>query len=197
MKCEFCPAAWEDRSYEGECNDCGCRIMGHDMVGDDCSLSLKEVNRRLDQLEDYHNGKIERPQWVTNRFIRELDACNSMFGLDLGLPAYPPKKTNNSLYKSIYGRIDITYSEYSAYRQGYEDAKKGLEENPYKHYDRQPEKKKAENAVYIVDKLKSDIKKMRKELLSSEGNQDYITGFVSALSNIEGAIAMYEEGVMK
>jgi len=140
MKCENCPAAWEDRSYEGECNDCGCRIMGHDMVGDDCSLSLKEVNKRLDQLEDYHNGKIERPQWVVNRFIRELDACNSMFGLDLGLPAYPPKKTNNSLYKSIYGRIDVTYSEYSAYRQGYEDAKKGLEENPYKHYDRQPEK---------------------------------------------------------
>lgn len=140
MKCEFCPAAWEDRSYEGECNDCGCRIMGHDMVGDDCSLSLKEVNRRLDQLEDYHNGKIERPQWVVNRFVRELDACNSMFSLDLGLPAYPPKKTNNSLYKSIYGRIDITYSEYSAYRQGYEDAKNGEEKNPYKHYDRKPEK---------------------------------------------------------
>ena len=22
--CENCPMCWEDRSYEGECNDCGC-----------------------------------------------------------------------------------------------------------------------------------------------------------------------------
>lgn len=22
--CEYCPLAWEDRSYEGECEDCGC-----------------------------------------------------------------------------------------------------------------------------------------------------------------------------
>ena len=22
--CEHCPMGWEDRSYEGECNDCGC-----------------------------------------------------------------------------------------------------------------------------------------------------------------------------
>lgn len=22
--CKYCPCCWEDRSYEGECNDCGC-----------------------------------------------------------------------------------------------------------------------------------------------------------------------------
>jgi hypothetical protein len=22
--CEYCPLSWEDRSYEGECYDCGC-----------------------------------------------------------------------------------------------------------------------------------------------------------------------------
>lgn len=22
--CEHCPLSWEDRGYEGECNDCGC-----------------------------------------------------------------------------------------------------------------------------------------------------------------------------
>ena len=22
--CKHCPLSWEDRSYEGECNDCGC-----------------------------------------------------------------------------------------------------------------------------------------------------------------------------
>lgn len=24
--CEHCPCGWEDRSYEGECNDCGCYL---------------------------------------------------------------------------------------------------------------------------------------------------------------------------
>lgn len=24
--CEHCPCAWEDRSYEGECGDCGCHL---------------------------------------------------------------------------------------------------------------------------------------------------------------------------
>ena len=136
MKCEFCPAAWEDRSYEGECNDCGCRIMGHDMVGDDCSLSLKEVNRRLDQLEDYHNGKIERPQWVVNRFIRELDNCYQLFKLDLAIPLYPPKKMNNGVYKGMYGSTDMYYERCHAYEQGYEDAKKGLKCDPHSHYGR-------------------------------------------------------------
>lgn len=30
--CEHCPLSWEDRSYEGECNDCGCFLAkkGHD-----------------------------------------------------------------------------------------------------------------------------------------------------------------------
>lgn len=22
--CEYCPMSWENRGYEGECNDCGC-----------------------------------------------------------------------------------------------------------------------------------------------------------------------------
>ena len=32
--CEHCPLSWEDRSYEGECNDCGCFLAkkGHDIA---------------------------------------------------------------------------------------------------------------------------------------------------------------------
>lgn len=26
--CENCPLSWEDRGYEGECNDCGCAVYG-------------------------------------------------------------------------------------------------------------------------------------------------------------------------
>lgn len=30
--CEYCPCGWEDRSYEGECYDCGCYLAkrGHE-----------------------------------------------------------------------------------------------------------------------------------------------------------------------
>lgn len=30
--CEHCPSSWEDRGYEGECNDCGCFLAknGHE-----------------------------------------------------------------------------------------------------------------------------------------------------------------------
>ncbi len=30
--CENCSLSWEDRSYEGECNDCGCLVYG-DLYG--------------------------------------------------------------------------------------------------------------------------------------------------------------------
>lgn len=140
MKCENCPAGWEDRSYEGECYDCGCLILGHDMFDEHCRLSMAEIERRLKQLEDYHAGKIKRPKWVAERFMRELDQCFALFKLDLGIPSYPPKKTHDNLYYSLHGGIDMRDAQKSAYRQGYEDAKAGLECNPEKHYMRDKER---------------------------------------------------------
>lgn len=28
FECEECPLSWEERSYEGECGDCGCYLYG-------------------------------------------------------------------------------------------------------------------------------------------------------------------------
>lgn len=127
MKCENCPAGWEDRSYEGECNDCGCLIMGRDIFKDDCRLSRAEIDRRLKQLEDYHSGKIKRPKWVVERFIRELDHCAVLFRLGLGVPSYPPIKTKDNVYYSLHGNTDMHYQSESEYRRGYEDGKNNRE----------------------------------------------------------------------
>lgn len=111
MKCENCPAGWEDRDYEGECNSCGCLILGNDMFDDNCRLSADEIDKRLAQLKAYEDGKIDRPQWVVNRFIREMDN-KWQFGHSLGifLPAFPPPRMHNGCYQSIYSSIGLNDS---------------------------------------------------------------------------------------
>jgi len=128
MKCENCPAGWEDRSYEGECGDFGCLIYGHEICLDNCRLSEAEINKRLKQWEDYTAGKIERPKWVANKFIREMDA-SWWFGHSLGifLPGYPPPKMRNGCHESIYSSSSLNDNVKSAYMEGYEDARSGKE----------------------------------------------------------------------
>ena len=111
MKCEECPAGWEDRSYEGECNACGCLILGNDMFDDKCKLSANEIDKRLAQLKAYEEGKIDRPQWVANRFIRELDD-KWQFGHSLGifLPGFPPPRMHNGCYESIFSGMGLNDS---------------------------------------------------------------------------------------
>ena len=124
MRCESCPAGWEDRSYEGECNDCGCLILGHGLFDDNCKLSKKEINKRLQQLKDYEAGKIDRPQWIANRFMRELDdTC--IFNGEQSHVSYPPVRMYKGVYYPLYGAVDMHYQTMSDYRQGYEDAKAG------------------------------------------------------------------------
>lgn len=111
MKCENCPAGWEDMSYEGECNACGCLILGNDMFDDDCSLSADEIDKRLAQLKAYEEGKIDRPQWIANRFIRELDH-HWWPGHSLGifLPPFPPPRMYKGCYDSIYSSMGLSDS---------------------------------------------------------------------------------------
>lgn len=91
--CEECPAGWEDRGYEGECYDCGCIIYGE---ADGCRLTRAEITKRLRQWEEYQEGKIDRPQWVANKFMRQMD--RRIFSC----PAYPPKRMSNGCHESIY-----------------------------------------------------------------------------------------------
>ncbi len=127
-RCEYCPAGWEDRSYEGECNSFGCRIYGVEIVKDDCKLSKAEVEKRLQQLEDYEAGKIERPQWVANKFMRELDNSRAWLGhLGLFLPGYPPPRMKNGCHENIYSSMNMKDNVEWAYKHGYQDAKDGKE----------------------------------------------------------------------
>lgn len=125
-RCEYCPAGWEDRSYEGECNAFGCRILGFEIVDDDCKLSKTTVEKRLKQMEDYEAGKIERPQWIANKFMRELDTTCSFNGEPHHV-SYPPRWMRKGVYYPLYGTVDMHYQSMHDYRQGYEDAKAGKE----------------------------------------------------------------------
>ena len=45
--CEYCPLGWEDRDYEGDCNDCGC------MVNDDITWCKKSYAERAEKAREF------------------------------------------------------------------------------------------------------------------------------------------------
>ena len=95
------------------------------MLDDNCKLSKAEIEKRLQQLKDYEAGNIERPQWVANRFMREMDN-NWETGHRLGifLPGFPPPKMMNGRYGHIESAMELSNNYDMAYRKGYEDAKR-------------------------------------------------------------------------
>ena len=128
MKCERCPASWESGGMTScgyECDSYGCMILGAEMLDDNCKLSKAEIEKRLQQLKDYEAGKIQRPQWVANRFMREMDA-NWEIGHRLGifLPGFPQPKMMNGCYEHIESAMGCRDNYDMAYRKGYEDAKR-------------------------------------------------------------------------
>lgn len=129
MKCLECPASWEvggmtDCGYE--CDSYGCLILGVGLLDDNCHRSRTEVERRLQELKDYEDGKIDRPQWVANRFMREMDeSCAFSGSLGYSLPAFPPLRMRKGVYNSLYSSMGLTDNAKMHYRNGYEDAKAG------------------------------------------------------------------------
>ena len=131
MKCDNCPAAWAERDVMTECGvehgEYGCLIrgLGYSGEGDGCYLKKAQVDRFLRELDDYENGKIKRPKWLVNRFIRDMDSCCVFSGEPgCGLPRYPTI-WHNKKNRSLYGSTDMHYQMASSYRKGYEDAKNG------------------------------------------------------------------------
>ena len=125
MNCENCPAGWEDRGYEGECYDCGCRIVG--VLDDNCKLSKQTVIKRLKELEDYENGEIDRPQWIINRFIRQIDDSSSFSGEPGGICMFPPKRMGKRGYIGLYSPVAMHYQKIHDYDRGFNDGKSGME----------------------------------------------------------------------
>lgn len=128
MKCDSCPASWEQGGMTScgyECDAYGCIIRGlyYGGTGESCYLTEKQVERRLKEYKDYTAGKIERPKWIAEKFMRELD--DKMTTVQCGLPGYPPKWMRDGYHKSIYGTTDLHYERVDAYQAGYKDAKAG------------------------------------------------------------------------
>lgn len=137
MKCDNCPAAWEDSTNNEngyECEAYGCVIRGlyYGGEGESCYLTKDQVNKRLKEWEDYIAGHRLRPKWVIEKFIRELDSQLST--VECGLPGYPPMLMTGGGHISIHGNTDMHYAMVSAYRQGYEDCENNEPCDPYKHY---------------------------------------------------------------
>ena len=148
MKCtENCPAFWVQGGggyeYPDEVDCYGCQIYGmyRGGDGDHCNLTKNQIEKKLEELEAYEMGEIDRPNWVAMRFIHDMDGAG-----DCGLPMFPPKRCvvkkiedddfDEPYYyctnmKSIHGNTDLNFAQTCAYRKGYDDAKEGKE---FDHY---------------------------------------------------------------
>ena len=139
MKCNNCPAAWEtggmtECGYEFDAWGCLIRGIYYGGEGESCYLSKDQVEKRLDELKRYNRGEIKRPQWILNKFVREL--VSQMGTVQCGLPGFPPLwqkgyKNGDDEYcmtvQPLYGETDRHYQSRADYRLGYEDAKAGRE----------------------------------------------------------------------
>lgn len=59
--CEYCPCCWEDRSYEGECNDCGCRLArkGHEEASTFICMLPTWIKNALIKIKEHGNDNVE------------------------------------------------------------------------------------------------------------------------------------------
>lgn len=149
MKCsEECPAFWMQGGggyeYPDEVDCYGCMIYGM-YRGDDedrCRLTRAQIDRKLEELEAYEKGEIERPKWVAMRFIHDMDISG-----DIDLPSFPPKRCISEQvkddifgdcvcvknYKSIYGEVDVSWERQIEYERGYRDAENGKKQDYWNH----------------------------------------------------------------
>ena len=142
MKCDNCPAAWEDSTNNENgygCNAYGCIVRGLYFGGEggSCQLTEKQVKKRLKEWEDYTAGYIIRPKWVAEKFMRELDA--QMSTVECGLPPYPPMRMRDGCHLSLSGSTDLYYQSCSAYEKGYKDCQDGKPCDPHSHYGQKEE----------------------------------------------------------
>lgn len=178
MKCDECPAAWAERDIMTACGvehgEYGCYIMGKDYggEGDSCEYAKAGVERCLKELKLYAKGEISRPDWLLQRFLHDLKG--QMGTVECGLPGFPPlwQKRREEMpfedeycisVKPLYGATDW-------------------------HYQRESDKRQANERLESIKKQIADFKRCVKS-----GNSDYLTGYISALSAVEGMIAEAED----
>lgn len=176
MKCDECPAAWAERDIMTACGvehgEYGCLIKGMNYGGEGerCHRTKEEVEKKLEELKRYANGEIKRPKWVLKRFLRDL--TSQMDTVECGLPGFPklwqPKENDREddysiFVKPLYGSTDW-------------------------HYQREADKREANERLETLKKQIANLKKCEKT-----DNRSYQTGFLCALSVVEGMIAEINE----
>lgn len=177
MKCDNCPAAWAERDIMTACGvehgTYGCHIYGIGGGEDDgCELEDSEVKERLNELKKYANGEVKRPGWLLQRFLNVLTA--EMDTVQCDLPGFPPlwqKKREEIPFDDeycitvnpLYGSTDW-------------------------HYQREYDKRQANERLESIKKQIADFK-----CCAKSESSDYLTGYLSALSAVEGMIAEVEE----
>ena len=136
MKCNNCPALWVQGGggyeYPNEVDCWGCAIKGIYYGGEDdsCNLTKQQVENRLQEWDDYINGKIKRPKWVVNKFIHDMDdACTFSGEPSLHLPWYPTSWHSEKKNYHLYGRIDMSDAKKYAVRDFVESAIEELQKN--------------------------------------------------------------------
>lgn len=169
MKCDECPAAWAESDIMTACGvehgEYGCFIQGKEYggEGDSCELAKCEVERRLKELKLYAHGEIKRPEWLLTRFLHDL--TSQMDCVECGLPGFPP------LWQP---KTDCLEDEYCI-------KVKPLYGSTDMHYD-------VKGACRdVLEKVSEEIAFAKRNIKSE--NSEYLTGYLAALSGVEGMIA--------
>lgn len=169
MKCDDCPAAWAERDIMTACGvehgEYGCYIQGMEYggEGDSCELAKCEVERRLKELKLYARGEIKRPEWLLQRFLHDL--TSQMGSVECGLPGFPP------LWQS---KTDCLEDEYCI-------TVKPLYGSIDMHYEIRGACRD------VLEKVSEEIAFTKRNIKSE--NSEYLTGYLAALSGVEGLIA--------
>lgn len=177
MKCDECPAAWAERDIMTACGvehgEYGCYIQGMEYggEGDSCELAKCEVERRLKELKLYAHGEIKRPEWLLTRFLHDL--TSQMCSVECGLPGFPP------LWQSKTDRLEDEYCIRVNPLYGSTDM----------HYEVQGARRDA------LEEVSKEIAFAKRNIKSE--NSEYLTGYLAALSGVEGVIAEVLENERK
>lgn len=124
--CENCILGWENCSYEGECDDCGCMLYGDLDAG---RLACYLPNTLLRPVRDHiekRNDRFEAKQYdgITEWFAAEEQRDRlfrsaireQLLSDSMGHPVQPLYKTQGGKYMTL----DLDCSDYDGYRIDFE-----------------------------------------------------------------------------
>lgn len=111
--CAVCPCSWEDRSYEGECSDCGC-VAYRDLYGDRLLCQLPDWAKRM--IRERHDRKRDAAM------AREYDGMADYF--------MEQERKDTAMLQALHEMLpgtDMDFLSAGQLRRKYEDTLKEME----------------------------------------------------------------------